>query len=85
MIGLGEMNELHEYTWTNTKRQSQVDLSTAYCIVNSDDYYNVSEQFIDYYTSLDTIRIIPILRGGQPAHNFVIYRLKGWKTLHDCS
>lgn len=80
MIGLGEMNELHEYTWMNNKRKSKVDMSTAYCIVNSDDYYNVHDQYRDYYSQVDTIQIIHILRGHQPAHDFVIYRLKGWKN-----
>ena len=80
MIGLGDMVNIHEYMWMNTKRESQVDLSAAYCIVPSDEYYDVKEMYGAYYKDIEPAAVIRIERGGKPAHNFDIYRLKGWNN-----
>lgn len=80
MIGLGKMNELHEYMWMNEMRKDKVNLSGAYCIVNSDDYYDVYDAYNNYYSQIDTITQIQILRGNKPSHNFTVFRLSGWKN-----
>lgn len=80
MIGLGEMNELHEYMWMNKLRKDKVNISSAYCIINSDDYYDVHAQYDNYYSRIDTVKVIKMVRGKLPSHNFYIYRLTGWKN-----
>jgi 4-amino-4-deoxy-L-arabinose transferase-like glycosyltransferase len=79
MIGLGGMNTLHEYFWTNKEKMQKVNMATAYCIVPSDEYYNARARYSGYYNQIDSITTIKILRSNQPAHNFYIYRLSGWK------
>src|SRR5204863_7508422 len=79
MIGLGEMDELHEYMWMNTARKDKVDFSKAWCVVNSDDYYDVQAAYKKYYEKIDTVAVIPITRGNKPAHNFFVFRLSEWK------
>lgn len=79
MIGLGEMKELHEYMWTNELQKEKVNLSSAYCVINSNDYYNVHENFDKYYSKIDTVEVIPIQRNGLPAYKYYVFRLNGWK------
>lgn len=79
MIGLGQMNDLHEYMWLNKNRKEKVNLSSAYCIINSDDYYNV-QTYKNYYSKIDTVKIIQVTRGNKPANNFYVFRLSGWKN-----
>ncbi len=80
MIGLGEINQLHEYMWMNNLRKNKVDFSAAYCIINSDDYYDVHEQYNNYYNQIDTIQIIQIPRNNKPSHNFYVFRLTEFKN-----
>lgn len=80
MIGLGEVNELHQYTWLNYVRKYQVDMSAAFCVVPSTDRYDVKEAYKNYYNQIDTISVIEINRSGKPAHYFTLFRLSGWKN-----
>lgn len=80
MIGLGEINELHQYTWLNSVRKNKVDLSNAFCVVPSTDSYNVQEAYKNYYSKIDTVSVIEIIRNKKPAHYFTMYRLSGWKN-----
>ncbi len=80
MIGLGEMNNLHEYMWMNARRKDKVNFTSAYCIEPSDELYDVHRQYHNYYKEIDSAADIKIVRGNKPAHDFYIYRLKGWKN-----
>lgn len=79
MVGLGGMNTLHEYFWTNEEKSGKVNMSTAYCIIPSDEYYSAQQRYANYYHTVDSVHTIKIIRNNLPAHNFYIYRLKGWK------
>lgn len=80
MIGLGELNDLHQYAWLNRYRIPEVDFTTAYCLVPSDENYDVQQQYIAYYSKAENIATIHILRNKVPTHNFYVYRLNGWKN-----
>jgi hypothetical protein len=80
MIGLGSMMKLHHYMWTNEKRRKEVDFNNAYCVVASDENYNVKDEYSGYYSQIDSVAVIKIFRSNKPAHNFYVYRLKGWKN-----
>lgn len=80
MIGLGAMHDLHEYMWTNIQRRKKVNFSTAYCVVHSDENYNVYEAYKNFYSRIDTAAVIHVLRNKKPAHNFYIFQLRGWKN-----
>jgi hypothetical protein len=80
MMGLGDMLNLHEYMWMNAKRKDKVNFTSAYCIEPSDELYDVRSQYKNYYSTIDSVANIKISRGNEPAHNFYIYRLTGWKN-----
>jgi len=79
MIGLGNLDELHEYMWANTKRKEKVNMETAYCIVPSDIRYDVRDRYSHYYSFTDSITTIKVARKFRPPLYFYIYRLSGWK------
>lgn len=74
MIGLGNPEYLHQYLWTNQWRKNEVDLNKAYCIIPSDDKYYPPA---DFYNQKELALVIAIKRSGKPAHEFLVYRLKG--------
>jgi Dolichyl-phosphate-mannose-protein mannosyltransferase len=79
MIGLGSINELHNYAWKNKITLPVTKMDTAYCIVHSDEYYDAKKTYYKYYSSIDSITTIKILRIKKPAHNFYVYQLTGYK------
>ena len=79
MIGLGNMMDLHEYTWMNGLRKDSVNMQQAFCIVPSDEFYNVRKTYSNYYNNVDSITNIQLLRNGNPSHSFYVYLLSGWK------
>ncbi len=79
MIGLGNVNKLHEYTWMNANRKNDVDFTTAYLIVSSDNL-KAKENFLPYYQQMDSVANISIDRSFRPNLEFYIYRLSGWKN-----
>lgn len=76
MIAVGNTQYLNEYLWTNRWRLKEVNLNFVYCIVPSDDKYNVPSE---YFKQKELAMIIAIKRNGKPAHNFFVYRLRGLK------
>jgi hypothetical protein len=78
MIGLGELNNLHEYVWMNAERKDDVDLSSAYFV--SSEVVNANELFQHYYSYIDSISTISINRGFRPDLTFYVYRLTGFKN-----
>lgn len=80
MIGLGIMNNLHHYMWMNKLRKAKVNFKNAYCIVPSIDHYDVHKAYADYYSTIDSVTVIEVIRSGKPSNNFKIYRLGGWKN-----
>ena len=79
MIGLGSMMDIHEYMWMNLLRKNDINLNNAYCIVSSDEYFNPKIAYKNYYTNIKFIKAISVLRNGKTAHDFYVYRMKGWK------
>jgi hypothetical protein len=78
MIGLGDLNNLHEYVWMNAERQDEVDLSSAYFV--SSEVVNADELFEAYFSNIDSISTINIDRGFRPDLTFYVYRLTGFKN-----
>ncbi|HEX8333463.1 MAG TPA: glycosyltransferase family 39 protein [Segetibacter sp.] len=78
MIGLGDLNNLHEYLWMNAKRKGDVDLSSAYFV--SSEIVDANNVFKPYYDRIDSISTISIDRGYRPNLTFYIYRLTSCKN-----
>ena len=79
MIGLGDVMDLHEYVWMNRLRKDSVNMQQAFCIIPSDGFYNVRRVYANYYSHVDSVTNIQTYRVNEPAHNFYVYHLWGWK------
>ena len=79
VIGLGEINELHQYAWLNEERVDEANMSAAYCIISSIETDEVSFPYYDYYEKLELVKTLLVKRSGKPAKKFFVYRLSGWK------
>ena len=79
MMGLGKLQQVHHYQWTNSLRKDTVNMQQAFCIVPSDEYYNPAKAYRDYYSQVKLVRKITLSRNGFVARHFYVYRLSGWK------
>jgi len=79
MIGLGNLMDLHEYIWMNNRRKDSVNMEQAFCIVPSEGFYDLKQAYSNYYNQIDSVTNIQTFRGNEPAHNFYVYHLSGWK------
>ncbi|MFL5810898.1 MAG: ArnT family glycosyltransferase [Flavisolibacter sp.] len=76
VIGLGETQDLHHYQWMNAYRKEALKDGKAYCILPSDENNQIPK---DYFYNTEVAAVIHIFRSGLPAHDFVIFRMKGLK------
>jgi hypothetical protein len=79
MMGLGTLQQVHHYLWTNSLRKDTVNMQQAFCIVPSDEYYDAAKAFGKYYRTIAPVKRITLYRHGQVARHFYVYRLAGWK------
>ncbi len=79
MIGLGSVLDVHHYAWRLKYDTINIKMDTAYAVVHSYDYFDAKKAFGNYYSKIDSIATIPIIRGGKLAYNFYIYELSNKK------
>ncbi len=79
MMGLGALQQVHHYQWTNSLRKDTVNMQQAFCIVPSDEYYDPAKAFQGYYKHIVPVKRITLYRKGLVARHFYVYRLTGWK------
>jgi 4-amino-4-deoxy-L-arabinose transferase-like glycosyltransferase len=79
MIGLGNIHDLHHYSWMNSWRMRNADPEKAWCIIPSNEKFDPAEKFSDYYTGIDFVTTIIESRNGKTARNFYVYILTGKK------
>ena len=75
MIGLGSVLDVHHYAWRLKYDTANVKMDTAYAIVHSYDYFDAKKAFANYYSKVDSIATIPIVRNKKLAYNFYVYEL----------
>jgi hypothetical protein len=78
MIGLGTMDQLHEYVWMNRRKVRHVNLASAYFVTT--ELVDARGAFKNYYSHIDSITTIKAERGLRPTLNVYVYRLTGWKS-----
>jgi len=75
MIGLGSVLDIHHYAWRLKYDTANIKMDTAYAIVHSYDYFDAKKAFATYYSKIDSIATIPIVRNKKLAYNFYVYEL----------
>jgi 4-amino-4-deoxy-L-arabinose transferase-like glycosyltransferase len=79
MMGLGTLQQVHHYQWTNSLRKDTVNMQQAFCIVPSDEWHDPAKAFSNYYSTVAPVKRITLYRNGLVARHFYVYRLAGWK------
>ena len=80
VIGIGKLEDLHEFAWLNKERKPLQKGDDAYCIVPSNLPLNVKEVYGGLFTYIHAPVVINQMRGGKAVRYFYVYRLKGFKN-----
>jgi 4-amino-4-deoxy-L-arabinose transferase-like glycosyltransferase len=78
VIGLGNLNDLHNYAWLNASRLKNEPLHDAYCIVPSNYSMDIRNTYSNSFESIDSVCSFAISRGGRPCKYFFVYRLRNF-------
>ena len=76
MIGLGEINDIHQYAFINTERKWLQPGDDAYCIVPSNYDADVKAIYGHYFKTILSPEIVPQYRNGVLCRYFYVWRLK---------
>jgi 4-amino-4-deoxy-L-arabinose transferase-like glycosyltransferase len=79
LLGLGNLHDLHHYAWLNRWRLHDIDPTKAWCMVPSNESFDVAKQFAPWYTQAVQVARFEQSRNGKPARYFTLWRLSGWK------
>jgi Dolichyl-phosphate-mannose-protein mannosyltransferase len=79
VTGMGELNDLHHYQWLNSRRDTVPQGGDAWCIVPSNNSFNVEQQYAPFFMYIERAASIPCYRNNIIARYFFIYRLRGRK------
>ena len=81
LIGVGTLQNLHQFAWLNQDRPVLKKGADAYCIVPSNLPFNVQQTFGTYFTTV----LLPVelkqIRSGKVVRYFYVYRLKDCKKI----
>lgn len=78
LIAVADTNDIHQYAWINNKRKKLLQGDDAYCIVSSENYFNVLETYGTVFQIILTPEIIEQKRAGVICRKFYIYKLKNY-------
>jgi hypothetical protein len=80
VYGIGSVDDLHQYYYTNTLKQRLKVGDSAYLIIPSHVfYYRTFGEISSKFTSFDTPLVIAQTRSGIACQYVYVYRLKGFK------
>lgn len=79
LIGLGELNDLHQYVWLNAWRMKSVDMENAWCIVPTNIPMDPEVEFKNDYRQIRYYSMFAQYRNGKVCRYFRLFTLKGWK------
>jgi Dolichyl-phosphate-mannose-protein mannosyltransferase len=79
VTGMGELNDLHHYQWLNSRRDTVQRGGDAWCIVPSNNSFNVEEHYASFFMHIEKAAAIPGFRNNKIARYFTIYRLRNRK------
>ncbi len=78
LIGVGDTSDIHQYAWLNQQRKMLHNGDDAYCIVPSNNYFEVDKTYASLFTDIAAPAVIEQKRNGKACRRFYIYRLKGY-------
>jgi len=80
VIGVGNMNDLHQFVWLNKYQPSFQKGQDALCIIPSNYYANVQNSYGIYFDSIQPLHVFSCIRSNNVVRYFSVYLLKGYKA-----
>lgn len=81
VIGVGNLNDLHNFAWLNKNRMDLKRGEDALCIVPSNYSFNVQEIYESEFSSVTEQKKFTIFRSGKVARYFTVYLLKDYQAI----
>jgi hypothetical protein len=78
VLAIGDISDIHQYAWLNKKRKALLPGDDAYCIVPSENYFNVNETYGASFKTILAPEIIEQKRNGKTCSVVYVYRLKNY-------
>jgi len=78
LIAIGDTNDIHQYAWINTERKKLQAGDDAYCIVPSNNYFDVKNMYGPYFNTILSPQAIEQKRNSTICRRFYIWRLKNY-------
>ncbi|MDR0970276.1 MAG: glycosyltransferase family 39 protein [Lentimicrobiaceae bacterium] len=79
-FGMGKVEKIHQYLWTNELRGNIQKGESYWFITNSRNYEDPSKLFENNFSKIIRSDTIEIMRCGKPAKRYFIFLLKDLKT-----
>lgn len=78
VIAIGDTSDIHQYAWINKERKILQAGDDAYCIVPSNNYFDVRVVYAAYFATILNPVVIEQKRSGVTCRYFYIWRLKNF-------
>jgi hypothetical protein len=79
VVGVGNLNDLHQFVWLNHYQDKLAIGQDALCIIPSNYPEDVQQTYGAYFAGESPIHIFTATRGKKVARYFYVYLLKGYK------
>lgn len=81
ILGVGELEDLHEFAWLNRERAPLRVGDDAYYVVPSNVPADPAVLYGKYFSTIDAPVVIDQVRGGKVVRYFWVYRLRGCRVM----
>ncbi len=78
LLAIGEITDIHEYYWINSKKKGLRNGDDAYCIVPSNYYVDVKTLYKPYFKNISLIHTIEQKRSNKTCRYFYVYILRNY-------
>lgn len=80
VIGIGTMNDLHQYYWLNHYRNGINKGDSALCIIPSNYSAHVLANYLQYFNKAELLHNFPVMRGSNTVRYFNVFLLCCYKA-----
>lgn len=78
LVAIGDTIDIHQYAWLNNKRKKLQSGDDAWCIVPSENYFDVIKMYSALFKTILPPEIIQQKRNGKICRLLYVYKLKNY-------
>ncbi len=80
VVGVGALNDLHNFAWLNHTGRDLKKGEDALCIVPSNYNIDIQTVYGNYFASIKPIHVFMVKRNGKTSRFFTLFLLKNYKA-----